>query len=120
LATPASVDAYLAALPDDSRTALEELRETIRTAAPEANETISYQMPTFKERGRFLVSYAAYKSHCSLYPASKAVMDAHGEALAPFFSGKGTLRFTTDKPIPTALVKKVIKTRIQEIAADIP
>jgi uncharacterized protein YdhG (YjbR/CyaY superfamily) len=112
------VDAYMATLPEDSRTTLQALRETIRAAAPQATETISYQMPTFKERGRFLVSYAAYKNHCSLYPASKAVMDAHGEPLRPYFSGKGTLRFTTDNPIPPALVKKIIRTRIKEITAE--
>jgi uncharacterized protein YdhG (YjbR/CyaY superfamily) len=115
---PTSVEDYLAALPDDSRAALEKLRETIRAAAPNAIETISYHMPTFKEHGRFLVSYAAFKNHCSLFPASKAVMDAHGEALKPYFSGKGTLRFHPDKPIPAALVKKIVKTRIEENAAD--
>jgi uncharacterized protein YdhG (YjbR/CyaY superfamily) len=117
MATPASVEDYLAALPEEPRAALEELRKTIRAAAPEATETISYQMPTFKERGRFLVSYAAFKDHCSLFPASKAVMEEHGEALRPYFSGKGTLRFQADKPIPAALVKRIVKTRIEENAA---
>lgn len=117
MAAPTSVEAYLAGLPDDSRAILEKLRKTIRAAAPDATETISYQMPTFKEDGRFLVSYAAFKNHCSLFPASKAVMEAHGEELTPFFSGKGTLRFTADKPIPSALVTKIVKTRIRERAA---
>jgi uncharacterized protein YdhG (YjbR/CyaY superfamily) len=111
---PSSVEDYLAALPDESRGALEELRRTIKAAVPEATETISYQMPTFKDQGRFLVSFAAFKNHCSLFPASQAVMEAHGEALKPYFSGKGTLRFHPDKPIPAALVKKIIKTRIEE------
>jgi uncharacterized protein YdhG (YjbR/CyaY superfamily) len=75
-------------------------------------------MPTFKENGRFLVSYAAFKDHCSLFPASKAVMEAYGEELKPYFSGKGTLRFHADKPIPAALVKKIVKTRIEENAAE--
>ena len=73
-------------------------------------------MPTFKEHGRFLVSYAAFKDHCSLFPASAKVLEAHGEQLKPYFSGKGTLRFTADKPIPAALVKKIVKTRIEENA----
>jgi uncharacterized protein YdhG (YjbR/CyaY superfamily) len=64
-----------------------------------------------------LASCAAYKDHCSLYPASEAVMEAHGEALKPYFSGKGTLRFTPDKPIPAELVKKIVKTRLEENAA---
>ena len=74
-------------------------------------------MPTFKEQGRFLVSYAAFKDHCSLFPASGAVMEALGEELEPYFSGKGTLSFTADKPIPAALVKKIVQTRIEENAA---
>jgi uncharacterized protein YdhG (YjbR/CyaY superfamily) len=114
---PTSVDDYLAALPEAPRAALENLRKTIKAAAPEATETITYQMPTFKLDGRFLVSYAAFKDHCSLFPASQAVMEAHGEQLKSYFSGKGTLRFTADEPIPAALVKKIVKTRIEEDAA---
>jgi uncharacterized protein YdhG (YjbR/CyaY superfamily) len=117
MAAPTSVEDYLAALPEESRAALERLRKTIKAAAPEATETISYQMPAFKEHGRFLVSYAAFKDHCSLFPASKAVMEGLGEELKPYFSGKGTLRFTPDKPIPAALVKKIVKSRIAENAA---
>ena len=117
MAAPTSVEDYLAALPQEPRAALEKLRKTIRAAAPEATETISYQMPTFKDQGRFLVSYAAFKDHCSLFPASKAVMEALGEELKPYFSGKATLRFTADKPLPAALVKKIVKTRIKENAA---
>ena len=117
MAEPAGVDDYLAALPEDQRAVLEKLRTTIRTTAPDATETISYQMPTFKLHGRVLVYYAAFKDHCSLFPASEAVMEALGEELKPYFSGKGTLRFTPDKPIPVALVKKIVKARIEEIAA---
>jgi uncharacterized protein YdhG (YjbR/CyaY superfamily) len=117
MAAPTSVEDYLAALPEAPRAALENLRKSIKAAAPEATETISYRMPTFKEHGRFLVSYAAFKDHCSLFPASKKVLEAHGGELKPYFSGKGTLRFTADKPIPAALVKKVVKTRIEENAA---
>jgi uncharacterized protein YdhG (YjbR/CyaY superfamily) len=117
MAAPTSVEDYLAALPEASRATLEKLRATIKAVAPEATETISYQMPTFKDHGRFLVSYAAFKDHCSLFPASGKVLEAHGEELKPYFSGKGTLRFTADKPIPAALVKKIVKTRIEENAA---
>jgi uncharacterized protein YdhG (YjbR/CyaY superfamily) len=117
MAGPTGVEDYLAALPEDQRAALETLRKTIKAAAPEATETISYQMPTFKDHGRVLVYYAAFKDHCSLFPASEAVMQALGEELKPYFSGKGTLRFTPDKSIPAALVKKIVKARIQENAA---
>ena len=114
---PTPVEDYLAALPEDQRSVLEKLRTRIRATAPDATETISYQMPTFKLRGRVLVYYAAFKDHCSLFPASEAVMETLGEELKPYFSGKGTLRFTPDKPIPAALVKRIVKARIEEIAA---
>ena len=114
MAGPTSVDEYLAAVPEGSRAILEKLRKAIRAAAPEATETISYQMPTFKLDGRFLVSYAAFKNHCSLFPASQAVLEALGKEVKPYFSGRGTLRFTVEEPIPDALVKKIVKVRIQE------
>jgi uncharacterized protein YdhG (YjbR/CyaY superfamily) len=114
VAGPSSVDAYLAALPEPQRAALEKLRTTIRAAAPEATEAISYQMPAFKDRGRFLVSYAAFKDHCSLFPASDAVMEELGRELEPYFSGRGTLRFTPEKPIPARLVRRIVKARLAE------
>jgi len=117
MATPTSVEDYMAALPDDRRAALEELRQTIRSAAPEATETISYQMPTFKSHGQFLVSYAAYKAHYSLFPASEAVVEALGDELTPYLSGRGTIRFPADRPIPAPTVTKVVKVRFEENAA---
>lgn len=114
---PTSVEDYLAALPKEPRAALAKLRRTIKAAAPEATETISYQMPAFKDNGRFLVSYAAFKNHCSLFPASEGVVKALGEELTPYFSGKGTIRFTVDNPLPTALVKKIVQVRLEETAA---
>src|SRR5881409_63857 len=86
------VERYLAAVPEPQRTTLEKLRSTIRAAAPQATEAISYQMPAFRLQGRFLVSYAAYKDHCSLFPASGRVREACGAELNPYLSGKGTLR----------------------------
>jgi uncharacterized protein YdhG (YjbR/CyaY superfamily) len=116
MAGPSGVENYLASLPGESRVTLEKLRSTIKAAAPGATETISYQMPTFKHGGRFLVSYAAFKDHCSLFPASEAVMDALGDELKPYFSGKGTLRFQADRPLPPALVTRIVKVRLEEIA----
>jgi uncharacterized protein YdhG (YjbR/CyaY superfamily) len=117
MAAPTSVEDYLAALPEESRAALQKLRKTIKAAAPAATETISYQMPTFKHNGRFLVSFAAFKDHCSLFPASEAVIEALGEELKPYFSGKGTIRFHADRPLRAALVKKIVKVRLEENAA---
>ena len=117
MAAPTSVEDYLAALPEASPAALEKLRKTIKAAAPDATETISYQIPTFTDHGRSLVSYAAFKDHCSLFPASQAVKDALGDELKPYVTGKATIRFHPDKPLPDALVKRIVKARIEENAA---
>jgi uncharacterized protein YdhG (YjbR/CyaY superfamily) len=117
MTAPASVDDYLATLPASSRAALQRLRETVKALAPEATETISYQMPTFKLNGRSLLAYAAFKNHCSLFPMSTGVIDAHREELQPYFAGRGTLRFHPDRPLPDALLQTLVKERIMEIAA---
>ncbi len=114
MTTSTSVEEYMAGIPEGSRTFLEKLRRTIKAAAPEAAETISYQMPAFKLDGRFLVSYAAFKRHCSLFPASEKVVEACGEELEPYLFGKGTIRFPLDEPLPVALVEKIIRVRLEE------
>jgi uncharacterized protein YdhG (YjbR/CyaY superfamily) len=114
---PTSVDAYLAALPSHRRAAMEKLRQTINAAAPEATETIAYLMPALRSHGgQFLVSYAAYKNHYSLFPASEAVIEALGEELKPYLAGKGTIQFPADRPIPAAMVTKIVKVRVAENA----
>jgi uncharacterized protein YdhG (YjbR/CyaY superfamily) len=113
-AAPTSVDEYMAALPEGARVALEKLRATIRAAAPEATETISYRMPAFKDHGRILVYYAAFTDHYSVYPASASIMEVLGDELKPYVTGKGTIRFDANKPIPVALVKKIVKARLEE------
>ena len=117
MAKASSVEEYLEALPDDRRAAMEELRATIRAAAPEATETIAYDMPAFRIGGEFFVSYAAYKRHYSLFPASGAVVEALGDELRPFLSGAATLQFPASAPIPLSLVRKVVAIRLTEKAA---
>jgi uncharacterized protein YdhG (YjbR/CyaY superfamily) len=118
VAEPKTVDGYLAALPDERRVVLELLRQTIRAAAPDAVETIAYDMPAFRSHGgQFLVSYAAYKKHYSLFPASGAVVEALGDEIAPYLAGKGTIRFPADRPIPAVLVTKIVKVRVAENGA---
>ena len=112
---PASVEEYLSSLPDAQREAAEALRGAIRAVAPEATEAISWEMPTFRVGGRVLVSYAAYRGHCSLYPASRAVRDALGDVLAPHLSGKATIRFGLGVPLPLELVATVVRVRLEEI-----
>jgi uncharacterized protein YdhG (YjbR/CyaY superfamily) len=117
MATPTGVEEYLAGLPDDQRAAMQKLRMTIKAAAPQASETISYRMPAFKYQGRFLVWYAAFQDHYSLYPASEAVREDLGEKLKPYLSGKGTIRFAWDGRLPVSLVKEIVKVRARENAA---
>ena len=117
MAAPATVDDYLASLPQEARTALEDLRRIIKAAAPDATELISYGMPAFKHSGKFLVSYAAYSDHCSLFPASQGIRRALGRELASNFSGKGTIRFPADKPLSAEVVRKIVKVRLDEVAA---
>ena len=117
MASPTTVDDYMAALPDERRAVLEELRRAIRAAAPEATESIAYQMPAFRANGQFLVSCAAFKAHYSLFPASDAVVEALGEELRPYLAGKGTIRFRVDAPIPVALVERIVAVRLAETAA---
>jgi uncharacterized protein YdhG (YjbR/CyaY superfamily) len=117
MAGPTSVEDYLDGLPDERRAVVEELRQTINAAAPEATETIAYEMPALRTHGQFLVSYAAYKNHYSLFPASDAVIEALGDELTPYLAGKGTIRFPANRPVPTALVTKIVKVRLAENAA---
>ena len=118
MAGPITVDDYMAAAPEDRRATLELVRRTIKDAVPEATETIAYQMPAFRSHGgRFLVSYAAYKHHYSLFPASGAVLEAIGDELTPYLSGKGTIQFPASEPIPLDVVAKVVKVRFAENGA---
>jgi len=114
---PATVEEYLAALPEKQRAALERLRKTLRAAAPGATEGIAYQMPAFKAHGRWLVGYAAFRDHCSLFPMSGKVVEDFAEELGDYPTTKGTIHFTAEKPLPAALVKKIVRARVAEVAA---
>jgi uncharacterized protein YdhG (YjbR/CyaY superfamily) len=118
MAGPESVEAYLAGLTDERREAMDRLREAIRAAAPEATESIAYAMPAFRSHGgQFLVSYAAYRANYSLLRAREGVVAGRGEEFAPFLSGKGTIRFPADRPIPVGLVGDIVRIRFAENAA---
>ena len=118
MTAPSTVEAYLAALSDERRTGMETLRAAVNAGAPDATETIAYGMPALRSHGgQFLVSYAAFKHHYSLFPASDAVIEAGGDELAPHLSGSGTIQFRASEPIPTALVTKIVAVRFGENAA---
>lgn len=112
-AAPKDVDEYLARVPEPARGTLNRIRAVIRSAAPpEATETISYQMPAFRYKG-MLVWFAAFSSHCSLFPGA-SVIEAFKDELKGFPTSKGGIRFPVDKPLPAALVKKLVKARVAE------
>ena len=111
------VDGYLAALPAAKRGALQKVRAAIRAAAPGAEEGFSYGLPAFRLDGRPLVCYGASTNHCSFFPMSPAVIRAHAEDLKKYETSKGTIRFPPDKPLPAALVRKLVKARIAELQA---
>ena len=113
-----NVDEYMAQLPDDRRAVMEQLRSTIRSAAPDATEAISYNMPAFRLRGRFLVSYQAFKRHYSLFPWSDRMVAELGDDLRPYAVGKGTIRFPADEPIPLELVARIVTIRLEEVKED--
>ena len=113
---PESVEAYFANLEPERRPALQKLRETIAAAAPRADEGITYGMPGFLVDGRGLVGYMAFDRHYSFFPMSPAAIDAHREELGDLVTGKGTISFGYDRRLPVGLVKKVVKTRLGEIA----
>jgi uncharacterized protein YdhG (YjbR/CyaY superfamily) len=111
---PKNVDEYLAGVPEPARSTLTKIRAAIRSAVPPgATEAISYGMPAFKHKGT-LVWFAAFSKHCSLFPTA-SVIEAFQNELKGFSTSKGTIHFPTDKPLPTALVKKLVKARVAQI-----
>ena len=112
------VDAYLAALPADQQGLLEGVRGTIRRVVPDAEETIAYDMPAFRLAGRFLVSYAGWKRHCSLYPLTDSFLAAHAVEIEGFGRTKGSIHFTAAKPLPPALLEELIRTRVADLAVE--
>ena len=107
-----TVDDYLAALPEEARATLEKLRKVVKAAVPKATEVISYQIPMYKHHG-MLVGFAAFKDHCSFFPGANPIA-THKDELKAYETSKGTIRFPIGKPLPAALVKKLVKTRVAE------
>ena len=111
---PKDIDEYLTGVPEPARTTLSKVRAAIRSAVPpEATEAITYRMPTFKYKGS-LLAFGAFKNHCSLFPMSLAVVAAFKNELKDFPTSKGTIHFPLDKPLPAALLKKIVKARIAQ------
>lgn len=108
-----TIDEYVASFPPEVRKILQQVREVIRESAPGAVETISYQIPTFQLDGTYLVYFAGWKNHISLYPVPAGTGE-FAERLAPYQTGKGTVKFPLKEPIPFDLVREIVRFRIQE------
>jgi uncharacterized protein YdhG (YjbR/CyaY superfamily) len=113
-AKPNTIDEYLAALSDDKRAALEKLRKTIRAFVPKAQECISYGLAAFRLDGKLLVGFGAAANHCAFYPMSASTVATYKDDLKEFDTSKGSIRFQADKPLPVAIVRKLVKARIVE------
>ncbi len=113
--TPREIDDYLAALDEPKRTTLQKLRQTIRAEIPDAEECISYGMPAFRLEGKVIAGFAAFKNHLAYLPHSGSLFGKLSEDLAGYERTPGSLHFPIDKPIPKALVKKLIATRLKEV-----
>ncbi|HMF95077.1 MAG TPA: DUF1801 domain-containing protein [Vicinamibacterales bacterium] len=111
----AEIQAYLATLPGVSRQALQKLRAAVRAAAPDAVDGFSYRIPLFRLDGRPLVWCAAFRAHTSMYPITPSLLKAHRIDVTGYETSKGTIRFPLDAPIPSALVKRLVKARIAEL-----
>jgi uncharacterized protein YdhG (YjbR/CyaY superfamily) len=112
--TPQNIDEYIAGFPDEVQEILQKIRTTIHKVARGAEEKISYQMPTFTLKGDYLIYFAGYKKHVGLYPAP--LEDAElKEALSAYASGKGTVKFPLDQPIPFGLISKMVKYRMKKV-----
>ncbi len=111
---PKTVDEYFAGVPEPARSMLSKMRVTIQSVVPrEAAETISYGIPAFKYKG-VLVWFAAFSNHCSLFPTASVIEQFRSE-LRGLATSKGTIHFPTDKPLPTALIKKLVKARVAQV-----
>lgn len=115
-AAPKTVDEYLAAVPEPAHSTLNKIRATVRSVVPaETTEVISYGIPAFNYK-KVLVWYAAFSDHCSLFPTA-SVIERFKEELKAYRVSKGTIHFPIDKPLPAALVKKMVKARLADVQA---
>jgi uncharacterized protein YdhG (YjbR/CyaY superfamily) len=111
-------DEYLSTVPEPDKGELERLRQFVRCAAPGVEESVSYGMPAFKYKGRPLIGFRAGKNHLSVFPFSPAAVASVRKELAGFDLSKGTVRFTSDRPIPNAALEQLLRRRMIEIDAE--
>lgn len=109
----ASIDEYIGTFPPDVQKVLKELRATIKSAAPEAKETISYNMPTFTFNGTYLIYFAGWKKHVSIYLIPSGT-EAFNKEISKYADGKGTVKFPLDTPLPLKLIRQIVKYRLAD------
>jgi uncharacterized protein YdhG (YjbR/CyaY superfamily) len=113
---PKTIDDYLASVPEPAHTTLQRVRAAIRSAVPPgATETISYKIPAFKH-GEVIIWFAAFANHCSVFPTAR-IIEMFKDELKPCTISKGTIQFPSGKPLPAALIKKMVKARLAQIAS---
>ncbi len=110
---PKSVDEYISWFPEEDQKLLEKMRAVIKETAPDAEEVISYGMPGYKLNGQ-LVWFASFKNHIGFYPRGSSAINAFEKELAGYKTSKGAIQFPKDKPLPIALIKKIVKYRVKE------
>jgi uncharacterized protein YdhG (YjbR/CyaY superfamily) len=108
-----TIDDYIGSFPDQTKVILQKIRETIRKVLPDGEETISYQIPCFKLNGKYVIYFAGFAHHVSIYPAPRGAAEFR-EELADYKGGKGTVQFPLDKPLPLALIAKIVRFRVKE------
>lgn len=108
-----SVDQYIASFPKETQVVLKKIRATIRQVIPKAEQAISYQIPAFKLNGKFVIYFAGFAQHVSMYPIYADTKSLKKE-IAPYVSGKATVKFSLEKPIPYGLIKKIVKYKVKE------
>jgi uncharacterized protein YdhG (YjbR/CyaY superfamily) len=111
----ATIDDYIASVPEDVQTTLSEVRRTIRQAAPDAVESISYQIPTYKLNGQPLIYFAGWKHHISVYPLPPGGDEPFERELDEYRTGKGTAQFPLDQPIPYELIRRMVELHVARI-----
>lgn len=110
------INDYLSKIKEPQKSALQHISDVISQVAPDATEAISYGMPGYKYKGKYLITFAAFKNHLSIFPGAHAI-EALQNDLSEFKQSKGTVQFTVEKPIPDAVLKKIVKVRIDDINA---
>jgi uncharacterized protein YdhG (YjbR/CyaY superfamily) len=114
-----SVDEYIAAQPKAAQVALKRVRSAIRKGVPGAEEAISYQIPTYRLHGRYVIYFAGWKEHYSIYPSTRPLVAAFEKALEPYeVNDKGTIRFPLSRPVPVKLIEGLAKFRAKEVIAE--